>query len=127
MGALLGALGLKLIVAVDEAALAKIRHRLVPSRWPAKRRAKQRHKLMEAAAAVEQNAHAHLFVSGKHRCAGDSDWGRRAQAAKMAGTTPEARQHQASRAATARWRAARRRLREAAADSSRLGMIADRE
>jgi hypothetical protein len=41
LGPILGALGLKLAVIVDEEATAKIRPRLAPSRWPAKRRAAQ--------------------------------------------------------------------------------------
>jgi hypothetical protein len=80
MGAVLGALGLKLIVAVDESALAKVRHRLSQSRWPAKRRAKQRDKLMEAAAPVEQDADA-------QRRALMSELGRQSHAARMARTT----------------------------------------
>jgi hypothetical protein len=110
MGKLLGALGLKLIVAADEAALARIKQRLVPNRWPPGRRATQRHKVMEAAAAVEQDADA-------QRRALMSELGRQSHAARMARTTPEARQQQASKAASARWKAARRRLREAAAEA----------
>jgi hypothetical protein len=107
LGLVLAALGLRLQVAVDEAALAKVRHRLTPSQWPTKRRAKQRQKIMEAAAAVEQDADA-------QRRALMSELGRQSHAARMARTTPEERQHQASVAAKARWKAARRRLREAA-------------
>jgi hypothetical protein len=73
LGLLLGTLGVKLIVAVDEVALERIRHRLTPSRWSANRRAVMRRRLIEAAAAVEQTGQ----TSGKHRCAGDSGWGRR--------------------------------------------------
>jgi hypothetical protein len=109
LGSLLGALGLKLVVAVDEEALAKIKHRLTPSRWSEKRRTRQRLKLMEAAAAVGQDADA-------QRRALMSELGRQSHAARMARTTPEERQRQASVAATARWKAARRRIREAAAD-----------
>src|SRR5262249_48370763 len=58
LGPILGALGVKLAVVVDEEALAKIRHRLTPSRLSQKRRAAQRRKLMEAAAAVAEDAHA---------------------------------------------------------------------
>jgi hypothetical protein len=94
MGALLGALGLRLLVAVDEAALAKVRHRLSPSRWPFK---------------------------------GNRAWALEMHAKAMAATTPEFRRARASLAATAA-NEKQRRLREAAADSSRLGMIgADRE
>ena len=39
LGPVLGALGLKLMVVADEEATAKIKPRLAPSRWPAKRRA----------------------------------------------------------------------------------------
>jgi hypothetical protein len=46
LGPVLGALGLKLIVAVDEEAAAKIMPRLAPSRWPAKRQAAAAQHLM---------------------------------------------------------------------------------
>jgi hypothetical protein len=109
MGPILAALGLKLAVMVDAEQLAKVRHRLTPSRWTEARRATERRKLME-------DAHACLEKSGKHRCAGDSEWGKRAQAAKMLKTSPEARQRQASIAANARWKAARRRIAAAEAN-----------
>jgi hypothetical protein len=71
-----------------------------------RRHAKQRQKIMEAAAAVEQDADA-------QRRALMSDLGRQSHAARMVRTTPESRQRQASVAANARWKATRRRLREA--------------
>jgi hypothetical protein len=119
MGAVLGALGLKLIVAVDEPVLARMKRRLAQSRWPAKRAAVHRDKLMaEAAAGVAQDAHTGFIPAcGKHHFAGDTEWGRKAQAARLAQMTAEARSRQARKAVNARWKAARRRLRDAAAEA----------
>jgi hypothetical protein len=114
---ILGALGVRLQLVVDEVALVKIRRRLTESKWPAGRRAAHRSKLMEAIVAVEQDADA-------QRRALMSELGRQSHTARMARTTPEVRQQQASVAANARWKAARRRLREAAARSSQQGECA---
>jgi hypothetical protein len=133
MGAVLGALGLKLIVAVDEPVLARMKRRLAQSRWPAKRVAVHRDKLMAEAAAAAGQEHEpdrtpcphgtqypHVCeecLTAAQRRALMSELGRQSHAARMARTTPEARQQQASKAASARWKAARRRLREAAAEA----------
>jgi hypothetical protein len=105
MGPLLATLGLRLSVIVDEPQLERIRRRLLPSMWPPGRKAIERHKFMEAAAALAKVEHASRLAS---------EWGKRAVAAKLARMSPEARQRQASRAANVRWKAARRRIREAA-------------
>jgi hypothetical protein len=106
LGALLGALALKLAIVSDDDQLARIKHRLIPSNWCTGKRADNRRKTREAAAAQAQDSDA-------QRRALMSDRGRQSHAAWMARTTPEARRRQASRAATARWKGARRRLREA--------------
>jgi hypothetical protein len=108
LGALLGALALKLAIVSDEEQLARIQHRLTRSNWCKGKRADNRRKAREAAAAQAQDADA-------QRRALMSDLGRRSHAAWMARTTPEARRRQASRAAKVRWKGARRRIREAVA------------
>ena len=84
LGPLLGTLGVKLIVAVDEAALEKIRYRLTPSEWPANRGVAQRDKLMKAAAAVGQDTDA-------QRRALMSELGRQSHATRVSFMTPEDR------------------------------------
>jgi hypothetical protein len=113
LGALLGALALKLAIVSDEEQLARIKHRLTRANWCTGKRADNRRKAREPAAALGQNA---TQDADAQRRALMSDLGRQSHAAWMARTTPEARQRQASRAATARWKAARRRLREAAVE-----------
>jgi hypothetical protein len=108
LGALLGALALKLAIVSDEEQLERIKHRLTRANWCTGKRADNRRKTREAAAAQAQDADA-------QRRALMSDLGRQSHDAWMARTTPEARRRQASRAANARWKAARRRIREAAA------------
>jgi hypothetical protein len=110
MGAILGALGLRLIVAVDEPALQKIRHRLTPSKWTKTRLAEFR----GIAAAASQNARtdSDAGLCGKHHFAGNSEWGRNPHAVRLAGMSQEARSRQARNAVNARCEAARRRIRE---------------
>ena len=50
LGALLGALALKLAIVSDEEQLARIKHRLVPSNWCKGKRADNRRATREAAA-----------------------------------------------------------------------------
>jgi hypothetical protein len=111
LGALLGALALKLAIVSDEEQFARIQHRLVRSNWCKGKRADNRRKTREATAALGQDA---TEDADAQRRALMSDLGRQSHAARMTRTTPEARQRQASVAATARWTAARRRIREAA-------------
>jgi hypothetical protein len=107
LGALLGALALKLAIVSDEEQLARIKHRLIPSNWCKGKRADNRRKAREAAAAQAQDA---TEDADAQRRALMSELGRQSHAAWMARTTPEARRRQASRAATARWKTAPRRL-----------------
>jgi hypothetical protein len=112
LGALLGALALKLAIVSDEEQLERIKHRLTRSNWCTGKRADKRRKTREAAAAQGQDA---AEDADAQRRALMSDLGRQSHAAWMARTTPEARQRQASVAAQARWKGARRRLRQGAA------------
>jgi hypothetical protein len=108
MGLVLSALGLKLIVAVDEAALAKIRHRLVQSRWPKKRR--------EATAIRRALTRQTPANPSRTQFKGNRAWALDMHAKAMAATTPEFRRARASLAAKAA-NEKRRRLREAAAEA----------
>jgi hypothetical protein len=56
LGALLGALALKLAIVSDEEQLERIKHRLTRANWCTGKRADNRRKTREAAAALEQDA-----------------------------------------------------------------------
>jgi hypothetical protein len=108
MGAILGALGLKLHVVVDEPALEKIRRRLVQSRWPKKRR--------EATAMRRALTRQTPVNPSRTQFKGNRAWALDMHAKAMAATTPEFRRARASLAAKAA-NEKRRRLREAAAEA----------
>jgi hypothetical protein len=115
LGLVLAALGLRLQVAVDEAALAKVRHRLTPSQWPEKRR---------RATAIRQALTRQTRENpSRTQFKGDRAWALEMHAKAMAATTPEFRRARARLAAKA-GNAKRRRLREAAARASQQGECA---
>jgi hypothetical protein len=74
-------LGCKLLMVRDDEAFAKVKDKLQRNKWSEKRRS---------------SSGAHLAVKREARRAlnpwqGNSEWGRRAQAARLARMTPEAR------------------------------------
>jgi hypothetical protein len=110
MGAILGSVGLKLIVAVDEERLRKIRHRLAPSKWPEVRQQRATAKRLALTRQPPVN-------SSRTQFKGDREWALAMHAKQMAATTPEFRRARARLAAKA-GNEKRRRLKEADATTA---------
>jgi hypothetical protein len=97
LGALLGALALKLAIVSDDDQLARIKHRLIPSNWCKGKRADNRRKTREAAAAQAQDSDAQrrALMSDRGRQLMPHGW--RARRPRPAGAKPAERRPRGGR------------------------------